>query len=231
LPTTSGFLPPSVAFQTLQAGGAAPGQPWVQVGSQLVISVPSTCSIYVVAVLDRSQLTLTSTQCFGNGGILNTYLSTLTSNDLVIVGTTAGNNTDAQDEPDLFNTMPIGGFAYNCGGNPNGTCYVPSTAQSAYTPNSYIGIGTGGADPGSAFEAFSAPGDATQTPPQIFGTLVEDPQGYYNYQTSGTVDFWTAASSTANGASSEVKLSQMAGQFAGYPVWISPPSTNSVGGY
>jgi hypothetical protein len=225
-PTTSNFLPPSVAFQTLQAGGAAPGQPWIQIGSQLVISVPGTCSIYVVAVLDRSQLTLTSTQCFGNGESLYAYLNTLGSNDLVIVGTTAGNITDSQLGSDQFITLPIGGVVYNC---PPPNC--SAAAQSQYTPNSYIGIGAGGADPGSAFEAFNDPSDATQTPPQIFGTLVEDPQGYYNYQTSGTVEFWTGASSAANGAASEVKMSQMAGQFANWPVWITPPSFSGVGGY
>lgn len=230
LPTTSNFLPPSIAFQTLQAGGAAPGQPWIQIGSQLVISVPSSCSIYVVAVLDRSQLTLTSTQCFGDGGSLYSYLGTLGSDDLVIVGTTAGNNTDAADGPDQFDTRLIGGVAYNCGGT-DVTCFFPSNAQSVYVPNSYIGIGAGGADAGSAFEAFNDPSDATQTPPRIFGTLVEDPQGYYNYQTSGTVDFWTGPSSAANNANSLVKLSQMGGQFSGAPVWISPPSAGGVGGY
>ncbi len=106
-PTLSSFLPPSIAFNTLQTGGYTVNKPWFQIGSQNTYPTnPSgfNCqspSLYSVIVLDRQTLVEktsspeSSPQCITDGKALKTYLATLTSDDLVIVGSNQGVNSDA----------------------------------------------------------------------------------------------------------------------------------------
>jgi hypothetical protein len=107
LPTLNSFLPPAIALTTLQGGGYTVNQPWIQVGSQNTYPAnPSgfqcqSPSVYSVIVLDKQTLTEktaapeSSPMCVANGVALKTYLATLTSDDLVIVGSNQGISSDA----------------------------------------------------------------------------------------------------------------------------------------
>jgi Bacterial Ig-like domain (group 3) len=231
-PTSSNFLPPTVAIKTIQAGGPTPGQSWIQVGSQLTISAPTDCTRYVVAVLDRSQLTWSSTSCYADGSSLAAYLKTLTVNQLVIVGTTQGSNTDASSGPANFDTSAIGGHMYNCAptnGKSPAAC-TNTAATTADIPNGYVAIGAGGdAASGSAFENYYQSSDATQTSPSFNGILTEDPWGYFDYQPAGSAEFQIGPATQADGGGPSAYLSWTG--IAGSATYFTPPSTNDIGGY
>ena len=191
-PTASNFLPPTIAVNTLQAGGAHPGQPWIQLGTQIQLSIGSSCSsLYSVIVLDRQTLVEktaapeSSPACYNSGSALAAYLNTLPSTDLVIVGTNAGQHTDVSAAGEQFNTQAIGGTVYG-----DLACIIKpcSAGFSADIPLGYIAIGVGGAAPGSAYENYYT-SNTSPVVPFATGMLVEDANGNYNFQSSGGVEY------------------------------------------
>ena len=98
LPTASSFLPPTISLSTINPFGGESGSPWLQLGTQTQLNAAANCnSGYSVTVLDRQTLVEepTSPQCFTTGQALAGYLKGLASNELVIVGTIHGQNSDA----------------------------------------------------------------------------------------------------------------------------------------
>jgi hypothetical protein len=182
----SPFMPPTISLKTAAIGGWGgtfdASSPWFRIGTTGYPSAaPSNCSggaKYLAVVLDRQTLVEktaspeSSSQCLANAGALTAYLKTLSSSDLVVVGTVYGQNADAG-----LDTTPIGGTKYS--GSP-GTSY----------PAGYMAIGVGGASPGTAYEPyyFIAPGYEAVYP-FAAGTLQEDSYGNYNFQSSDVVEY------------------------------------------
>jgi hypothetical protein len=177
--TATNFLPPSVALNTTTPGGWLPGSPWFQIGGQTypMYGGDDNCSpqIYFVVVLDRQTLQEVpgTEQCVTSASALNYYLGTIPPNAIVVAGTISNATVD----PGL-DTTPIGG-----------TKYLPTTPQAllAY-PRGYMIIGAGGAAPGSAYENYYSLSSG-QVPTFATGTMVEDVNGNYNFQSGGAVEY------------------------------------------
>lgn len=169
------FLPPTVAFRTLNDGGYHFGQtPWISLaGSSYPASSPPGCSSgnerWTVMVFDRQTLAHktsapeNSPQCFETNAAMQTYLQGLSDGDLVIAGTNFGFNADIVTALD---TSAIGG-----------TDYEVALAN----PAGYMVIGARGATPGSAFEPGYPRLGTTGWPPSARGILQEDANGDYNF--------------------------------------------------
>jgi hypothetical protein len=183
-PTNSNFLPPSVGFSVAQ-GGWQSGQPWITVGSlQSYPDSSFSCpSAYITVVLNRATLAPIDTHCSSVGSELKNYLSTLASNELVIVGTTA--NAGSTVATDQIDTTPIGGSVYNCALHPCGG----EPSQSILQPLSYLTIGAGGAQAGTAYENFDIYQIGEQYGAFATGMLVEDVSGNYNFQSAQAVEY------------------------------------------
>jgi hypothetical protein len=178
------WLAPSVTFNTLTPEGWVPNKyPWIEVnGQKLPGGTPSASCFgsakYVVVVLDRQTLVEKTTapesspQCFSDSPSLTTALGNLPANDLVIVGTMEGQVADAQ-----MDTTPIGGSKW-------------AKAASNLVPVSYMAIGAGRQPSGSAYENYD---NTTPGAPQfnVFatGTLQEDANGNYAFQSSDIVEY------------------------------------------
>jgi hypothetical protein len=162
------WVPPSVRFDTLTKGGPELNQnPWIQVNGIPVGSLESGTATgqYALVVMDRQTLVFTDFEWFPNSQALNSWLTRYTSNDLVVVGTTsASSGVDAS-----LDTSVIGGTNFgSCG------CALPQ---------SYMVIGAGGQAPGTAYESKrSANAFAT-------GSVLEDANGNYNFQSSDIVEY------------------------------------------
>lgn len=212
LPTASSFLPPTISLSTIRADGGVAGQPWLQLGTQTQLSAAANCTGYTVTVLDRQTLVEktsapeSSPSCQTNGIALYNYLKGLSSNDLVIVGTTFGFASDAGGLAGQLNTGPIGGTAYNCDPNvPTGLC-VFTSSRSKDIPQSYIAIGAGGAAPGSAYENYQTSAEQPIPDNSYFfsnahGMLTEDANGNYNFQSSWAVEYVVSPGTAPGGAS------------------------------
>jgi Bacterial Ig-like domain (group 3) len=184
-PTASNFLPPTIAFN-VSSGGWQPGQPWVTLGTQQSYPDSSySCSgIYTVIVMDRQTLgqeEKPTSQCESDETALSTYLKTLPSNDLVIVGTNYGKNT-AVSPLNFLDTTSIGGSLYPCLAT-----NVPQYCTPDF-PLGYVAIGAGGVAPGSAYENYYT-STTSFVSPFATGMLVEDANGNYNFQSSGGVEY------------------------------------------
>jgi hypothetical protein len=183
------FLPPTISFQTKSNGGwngqiDPTNNPWFVVGNQgYPVTQPANCgsnvtATYLAVVLDRQTLAEKTTapesspQCFANAADLRTYLATLTSSDLAVVGTNLNHSADAG-----LDTTPIGGTKY------------PGAPGTSY-PAGYMAIGVGGAQAGSAYEPyyFNQTG-YEQVNPFAVGTLQEDAYGNYNFQSSDVIEY------------------------------------------
>jgi hypothetical protein len=226
-PTASDFLPPTIALSTIPAGGAQPGQPWIQLGTQIQLSVGSGCSsLYSVIVLDRQTLVQktaapeSSPACYNTGPALSAYLKTLPSTDLVIVGTNAGQKTDASAQPGQFNTQAIGGTAY---GDINCLINTCSAGLSADLPLGYIAIGVGGAAPGSAYENYYTKA-TTVDGPFATGIVTEDANGNYNFQSSAAVEYMVSPNDPSGNGGSTVTLLNM----RPYPVYNEFTYANKI---
>jgi Bacterial Ig-like domain (group 3) len=202
-PTASDFLPPTIALSTIPAGGAQPGQPWIQLGTQIQLSIGSSCSsLYSVIVLDRQTLVQktaapeSSPACYNAGPALAAYLKTLPSTDLVIVGTNAGQKTDAGTAPGQFNTQAIGGTSYSDVACVVTTCPAGSSIDQ---PLGYIAIGVGGAAPGSAYENYYTKA-TTVNGPFATGIVTEDANGNYNFQSSAAVEYMVSPNDPSGGS-------------------------------
>lgn len=196
LPTASSFMPPTISFKTIGAGGAAAGQAWLQLGTQTQFSIGSDCSSrYSVIVLDRQTLAQktsapeSSPKCLNSGSDLTQYLTTLTSNDLVIAGSNVGKNTDADAQTLYFDTSSIGGKVYNA---QDPKLFTPANDKYSHDiPRGYVVIGVPGSAPGSAFENYYLDSDVDGMFPSFNGMLAEDSSGNYNYRPANAVEYYT----------------------------------------
>jgi Bacterial Ig-like domain (group 3) len=193
--TLTGFLPPTVSFNTLSQGGwnGSAGS-WIQIGTQTFPSTaPSGNCPILVMVFDGQTLeektSSPSPDCLSSGAALTTYLtSNTTTGDLVVVGTTFGNNADS-----ALNTTAIGGTDYTkapFSGNTNLVTY----------PKGYMAIGLAGAASGSAYENYSS-GNGQTTNYYAFGMLTEDSLGNYSFQPSDPVEYIVSPNDPVYGAS------------------------------
>ena len=181
--------PVSVIFSTLKPGGSAASEPWIQVGTQ---TFPQAANPYCAASLqvidlDRSDLTEKAYKCFSDASTMQSFLATLTTSDLVIVGTT----TSAMAPPGL-NTIAIGGTDYS---NSN-------TYPAAMYPKQYMAVGVGRAAAGGAFESYSinpAPSTPFQSPPDVEGYLAQDGSNHYNFHASAAKLFAVSPNDPASG--------------------------------
>ena len=222
------FTPPAVAVKTLTPGGWNGNTPWIAVGNEQLPSANDTpCAFdtpYVVVVLDRQTLQEVSgaARCLGHSGDssnLTAYLKTLTSDQIVIVGTTYNNAAVAN-----LDTSAIGGVNWS------------STLQTnPYYPVQYMTIGVGGAQAGSAFENYFStnmgPYNASAN-----GTFAEDANGNYNFQPSDAYEYIVDPHSTNRGGLSTVTLLNVKPlsrytefSYPGKVVFTPPPNTS--GGY
>lgn len=161
------WLPPSVRFDTLTKGGPQLNQnPWLAVNGIPVGSVNGTATgQYAVAVMNRETLAWTDFEWFSDSHTLNSFLNQYKSTDLVVVGTTsASTGVDSG-----LDTSAIGGTNF-------------ATCKCAL-PQSYMVIGSGGQTPGTAYENKRA-ANAFAT-----GSLLEDVNGNYNFQSSDIVEY------------------------------------------
>jgi hypothetical protein len=231
-PTASNFLPPTIALNTLQAGGAQPGQPWIQLGTLLQLPIASSCSsLYSVVVLDRQTLVEktsapeSSPACYNTGQTLTAYLKTLPPTDLAIVGTNSGKSTDA-DTPvgGWFDTSAIGGSSYNCGlpPLPGSNCGKPAGGSND-VPLGYIAIGVGGAAPGSAYENYYT-SSTNAVSPFATGVVTEDANGNYNFQSSAAVEYMVSPNDPSGNGGSTVTLRYM----RSYPMYSEFTYANKV---
>ncbi len=163
----SGFLPPTVTFQTLNSGGWMGTGPWFQVGSAKYPANGTNCSAaYLLLVFDRQSLQPVSgvpSGCVGTGTELVadfTTLKTQAPGALVVVGTTFG-----QIAEKTLDTTLIGG-----------TNFTNADAL----PRMYVAIGVAGAAPGTAYENYNLQvdrGDSRWTPMFDFaGGVVQEAQ-------------------------------------------------------
>ena len=124
-----------------------------------------------------------ATQCQANAASLSAYLKTLTSDQVVIVGTLWLQNADVSA---AFDTRAIGGSLYGL--------LVPFPTL---YPQGYMAIGAGGAAPGSAYENYysksSGPVDPFAT-----GMMIEDPYGHYNFQSSNAIEYLVTPNDPTN---------------------------------
>jgi hypothetical protein len=225
LPTLSSFLPPAIAFNTVETGGYTVGKPWLQIGSQATYPADTTSytcqnpNRYTVIVLDRQTLVEktsapeSSPQCIDNGVDLKAYLSTkVTSSDLVIVGSNQGIDSDASSGHHQLDTSDIGGTAYNCLSASDCSTLPSTTVTSADIPRGYMAIGVGGAASGTAYENYYLP----NTPwwpvvPNAYGMLVEDANGNYNFQTSRAVEYTVVPNDPNNSNVSTISVGTVPG--------------------
>jgi hypothetical protein len=182
-PSTS-FLPPTVALTTLNPGGWDPPKPWISVNGVNYPDVApggATCqgSFYLAIVLDRQTLVEktaapeSSPICLQNSAAVKQYLSALTANDLVILGSNWETAPDAG-----LDLTAIGGS--NWPGKPGDGSY----------PAGMFAIGTPGATAGSAYQAYYVSRSGYEQV-NVFakGVLQEDAYGNYNFQSSDVAEF------------------------------------------
>jgi hypothetical protein len=219
-PTLSSFLPPAIAFTTLQPGGYDNAHAWIRVGSQNTYPAdPSSyqCTgIYTVIVLDRQTLEETTTtapeSCIADGSHLKSYLATLNSSELVIVGSNFNVNSDAAGGHGQLNTAAIGGTAYNCLNASNCSSLPSTTVTSADIPLGYMAIGVGGAASGSAYENYYGQNyNWVLVNPHATGMLVEDSNGNYNFQPSTAVEYTVVPNDPANSGVSTITVGSVPG--------------------
>ena len=190
---------PSTMGLNLTSGGA---QPWVSVttgtpaslqdnSDQTQYSLPypdatfptasdTACTqrYQVVALLRQNPAIEDAYFCAADAAslkqLLTSFVALTKGADIVMVGTTLGNNADSN-----LDTTAIGGTNYS---------FYPA----AWQPMGYAAIGVSGATPGSAYESFYLPSDlghAYQTNPFANGLLAMDQNGNYNFHAGNNVQF------------------------------------------
>jgi len=194
--TLTGFLPPTVSFNTLEAGGWKGGtQDWIQIGTQKYPSAApgGSCAILVM-VFDRQTLEEktsapeSSPQCVSGGTGLKSYLATLPAGDLVVLGTNYGVNADSN-----LDTTAIGGTDYTK------APYNGNTTLKTY-PQGYMAIGAVGAANGSAYENYSS-ANGQSTNYYAYGMFTEDSFGNYSFQSSDAIEYIVSPNDPVYGAS------------------------------
>lgn len=177
-------LPPTVSFTTNTPGGWNGSTPWVTIngtGYPDVAPGGVTCqgSTFLAIVLDRQTLVEktaapeSSPLCIENTSSLTQYLSTLSANDLVIVGTN-------------FESPPQTGIDFTAIG---GTPFPGNQGDSTY-PAGIMAIGVPGATKNTAYMNYYFPGQGYENIPSFAkGTLQEDAYGNYNFYSSDIVEY------------------------------------------
>jgi len=163
------WLPPSVRFDTVAKGDWNGSTPWILVNGQPSNNITTATAQYVLAVYNRQTLALQDFEWFtsGGGAGVTNYIknANYTSGSLVVIGTSTG--VSAVDAG--LDTSLIGGTNF-------GTCQCT-------LPQSYMIVGSGGQAAGTAYEnKRSANAFAT-------GSLLEDANGNYNFQSSDIVEY------------------------------------------
>lgn len=178
VPCPEAFIPPTVAFSTLQPGGWDAGAgAWFQIAGTKYPSnpAPAACgsvnAAYVAVVLNRQSLVeeSNSPQCFTNSSDFNAFLKTVATSDIVVGGTTP----DVASDTSAIDATPVGG-----------------SKMGWTTPQGYMVIGAGGQG-GGAYEPFNLAGNSKDLV-SATGTLQEDANGNYNFQPSEVVQFASA---------------------------------------
>lgn len=159
--------------------------------------------VYQVLVLDRATPTSEiAYSCFGDEQDLATYLQTLTSDEIVIVGTVGDNFAS----PSL-DTTAIGGSSLATGkaaaaslaaqmksaGFVDTSAYFGNGLQLVenYAPLAYVAIGVGGSSPGTAYESYFTATDPSSNGvgPLALGGLTAHASGTLNYDINGNYSF------------------------------------------
>lgn len=178
-------LPPTVAFTTLTPGGWEQGaSKWISINGTgyPATAPPGNCngSIFLAIVLDRQTLVEqtsapeSSPMCLANSAALKTYLSSLTNNDLVIVGSIAGQSPDSG-----LDLTPIGGSVFG-GQAGSGQLY----------PAQIFAVGAPGATTGTAYQGYFANISGYENIPEFGqGSLQEDAYGNYNFYSSDVIEY------------------------------------------
>lgn len=181
------WLPPTVSFNLTQTTGwqVNSGRPWIVVnGATYPTAALTGCDSahYVVISLDRQTLALRDQRCYGTGSQATLDLFARTPQELVIVGTTAGNGLGGD-----FNASWINATDFT-----NTTNWPPTKAY----PQGYLAVGPGtyisdtqhNQTPLSAYESYSMSGlMAGQA--MGSGILQEDANGNYAYQSAEVVQY------------------------------------------
>jgi hypothetical protein len=222
--TTAGpYVPPTVGLRVNPGGG----QPWVTLmtgtpaglqdnidttqysvpyrDSTFPLSTDAPCSetLQVVVLTRWKPAVEEAYKCFSSVSSMNTYLASLNSNNLVIAGTTPGQNAPAG-----LNTTSIGGTDYT------------NTPTSGY-PQTYLIIGVPGAQAGSAYENYNI--QSTSAAPfqyQAFagGLLSADVFGNYNFH-AGDNRLFTVSPNDINAKTSVIII--------GGQVYNAPPNSQN----
>lgn len=181
------WLPPTVSFTLKQTTGwqVNSGTPWIVVnGTNYPTAALTGCSgaHYVIVSLDRQTLALRDQQCYGTGGQATLDLFNRTPQELVIVGTTAGNGVGGDFDATWINATDF----------TNTTTWPSSKAY----PQGYLAVGPGtfisstqhNQTPLSAYESYAMSGlMAGQS--MGGGILQEDANGNYAYQSAEVVQY------------------------------------------
>ncbi len=161
-----------------------------------------------MAVLNRKLPTIeVDFQCFVDDASLQTYLATLTDDELVVVGTTYVHNAGA-----ALDTTRIGGSNY------------ANVASNLY-PLGYVAVGVPGATPGTAYESYYTSSDqnfpAGATNPHFTGTLNYDLNGNYTFVPGESRTF--TITPVANPGTSTITI--------GNNQYVSPGGGATTGGF
>ncbi len=218
----STFVPPTVAFQTLTPGGwQGPGKPWLKVGSQTypTTSTPSCGGQFLVVVLNRQTLAEqtnapeSSPHCSPNASDLSSYLGKLNASDLAIVGSMSGYSAGSS-----MDTSAIGGTKFTS------------------AINGYIAIGAGQTQAGTAYENYVVSSSSITLTPWPFakGTLQQDTNGNYNFQSSDVREYIANPGSTGTAQGTvtvEMSASDKAATGLTMDSYALPNTGGTRGGY
>lgn len=226
--SSEGILPPTVAVTTNHPGGWVPNSPWITING---VGYPDVApggncqgAIYLAVVLDRQTLAEktsapeSSPMCLSNSAALKQYLSSLTANDIVIVGS----NFDYAPDAGL-DLSAIGGNVFS--GQPGDNAY----------PQGILAIGVPGAVQGTAYAAYfvNSPGYEFF---YVFATglLQEDAFGNYNFESSAPIEFTVSPNDpsvlTPSGGTSAIAISIPNAPANSPQQYVYTPPTGS-GGY
>ncbi|MDW5266817.1 MULTISPECIES: Ig-like domain-containing protein [Acidobacteriaceae] len=189
------WLPPSVRFDTLSKGNWTGTTAWVQVnGVPYGLRGETISAQYVLLVLNRQTLAAEDFEWFssGAGAAVTGYIANAkyTSQDLVIIGTGSGSN----GVDNGLDTSSIGGTNFN---------NIPGNVP---FPKSYMIVGSGGQASGTAYESIQPLGSTQPANAFATGSLQEDANGNYNFQSSDIVEYAIEPQDPANFANPTIRM-------------------------
>ena len=162
------WLPPTVRFDTLALGGVQPGTPqsWVRINGQTYgMNFPLGPEVrYLILMLNDQTLEVEDIEPCGDNACVALVTSEQPQGSLVVMQTVAGNSVGSDLDASVF-------------GGTNFTTYA-----TANLPAGYMAIGVTGQPAGTAYENTQGVSYAT-------GSLVEDVNGNYGFQSSDIVEY------------------------------------------